>query len=316
MDPGHHPKLICSSPRRTKFHREICSQSFQLCYYTAFYCFITNSFKLLWPKVKQINKYQHWMTRERWPHLTHTGEESEWTDPRGGPRCCGTCSGPPQRWAQQTPAWQRCSPSPPPPQLSSSSLLSITGTPGGRRQEGVTICCSNSISEIVFLRGEQTFIPYFFFLQGKKILWIPVWESLLFHNQLVMKRRTLQFNSPKHNNMEPRTHQSERARAGASCSATMRPLSVFEDAPVPSRRVLSIRERGALRGPGRIHPWLRTGAPVASVLSATRLVDHIFWCLASVQRRIGSQEVNPRRAAAHIVHVTVKVRFHGKSCGP
>lgn len=56
----------------------------------------------------------------------------EWrcTDRRGGPRCCRTCSGPPPRWARQTPAWRRCSPSPP-SQLLSSSLLGITRTPGG-----------------------------------------------------------------------------------------------------------------------------------------------------------------------------------------
>lgn len=46
---------------------------------------------------------------------------------------------------------------------------------------------------------------------------------------------------------------------------------------MPSRRVLPIRQRGAPRGPQRTPPWLRTGAPVACVLSASRLVDHIFW---------------------------------------
>lgn len=78
-------------------------------------------------------KYSVW-TRTKaknttWIHRFMGNVMSKQTDQRGGPRCCRLCSGPPHRWARQTPAWQRCSPSP--PQLLSSSALSSTATPGG-----------------------------------------------------------------------------------------------------------------------------------------------------------------------------------------
>lgn len=77
------------------------------------------------PPVKWLHLNMHVDTKKRW--VMWVGWRC--TDRRGGPRCCRTCSGPPHRWARQTPAWRRCSPSPP-SQLLSSSLLGITRAPG------------------------------------------------------------------------------------------------------------------------------------------------------------------------------------------
>ena len=70
---------------------------------------------------------------------------AQWhTDLRGGLRCCRLYSGSPPRWARLTPAWLRCSPSPP-LQLLSSSALSITGTPGDRWGRRCTVRSRTSL---------------------------------------------------------------------------------------------------------------------------------------------------------------------------
>lgn len=179
----------------------------------------------------------------------HRHGECKQTDQREGPRCCRIYSGPPHRWARQTPAWQRCSPSPP-SQLLPSSLLGITGTPGGR-YIGQMMCSRAHCATTdyyyywwIFLslanhfkkppRGSKLVVIY----AGEGILQIPAWESLFFRNQLVMKRPTLELYSGKENRrvspVGSRTHrsgkktrQSERARGGASCTATIRPFKLL-----------------------------------------------------------------------------------------